>query len=125
MPSWSSAAQLIEPFIRACMAELLHGADDAETENLRGQLAAVTCERETLTARIPQANAAAMRLINARAADLEQQEHGLRRALAAHAPSARESAWDALDFDGKRSVLDILLRRVTVSADEVRIFWRI
>lgn len=125
LPTADTVERLTAPLFRARLAEVMQGAPDMKADALRAQLAALDAERKTLLDRIEQANEAAMRLINARAAALEQQESELRRALAARKPPTADGVWDALEFDGRRAVLDILLRRVTVSAEEICVFWRI
>ena len=103
--------------------------------SVRTQMSAVARQKQDLLRRILVANDATMKLINIQAAALEQQEAALqaeKRELeqsrsAAGPGEITDSAerWDALAFDDKRAVLDILVKKVAVSRQQICITWKV
>jgi len=106
----------------------------AKLQELKDQIQEAEQEKRALVRQIPAANAACMKLINERTAELEQQQQEWARCLEALQQPEEQAGtvitdcaekWDLLDFRDKQKVLDLLTERILVSRQEIHIIWRV
>lgn len=144
----SSTGLLKAEQVEACVAEQIKAKlesfgvlcqqkpeEDPRAAELRARLSALAGEKEVLLSRILVANDAAMKLINSRVAEIERQEQAwsqelleLERSQAgvdAAAVADCAGKWDSLEFEDKRTVLNVLVEKIEISRETVHIFWRV
>lgn len=121
--------------------ETLHSPQNAAQNprllELNAELERVNQEIEKLMARIAEADSILMGYINKRVSELHAQATALKQELRDLTPSENPNQpsmkqlknymekWDELEFDDKRTVVDLLIKVIKVSENGIEITWRI